>query len=209
MKLILVLLFPFILNAQTFVKESKEIESFVPEGWLLISSAKGDINKDNLEDACCIIQKKMEKDAQFAPRTLLILLKTNHNSYKLDLVSTTAIEARDSFDKESSVEIANGVVKVGINLIRNGATNWTYIFRYQNNDWYLVGVTLESGNAEFLLKHDFNLSTGKLIVYEKFDNDPKKNLNLVLFHKMKILPKLRNPDLSLLEFKIKGREYSF
>lgn len=136
------------------------IADFVPSGWTILDSAFGDLNNDNRNDAVIILQKKdsvllvnSDKDTVLTqPRILLILFR---NSIGTALYLK---EQNDSFilrndspnmdDPYQEMKIQNGILKISFQLFYNSGswyiTNSSYKFRFQNNQFYLIGADISS-----------------------------------------------------------------
>lgn len=39
-------------------RKGQQVKDFIPDGWMILDSATGDLNKDNLQDAVIILQHK-------------------------------------------------------------------------------------------------------------------------------------------------------
>jgi hypothetical protein len=149
----------------------KTLQSFIPKGWKLFEKAEGDLNKDGLADTAAVVEEDRRWEIQDfgnAPgRILIILLKQKDGSFKLGISSlTTVLKADeggvfgDPFDR---ISIKGGVLSLGFYGGSNYRWGYTYKFRFQNNGWFLIGVTqynIYTGTGEYTTK-DFNLSTGK------------------------------------------------
>ena len=67
--------------------QGKDIESFIPSGWTLLDSAKGDLNNDKCEDVALVIQCKdsvFDEDSILTqPRMLLIIFYNKAKTIRL------------------------------------------------------------------------------------------------------------------------------
>src|SRR4026209_2700145 len=72
--------------------KGKQVKDFIPAGWMILDSARGDLNKDNLPDAAIILQHKdsisivkdIEDTVIIRPRILILLFKNKaDNSFEL------------------------------------------------------------------------------------------------------------------------------
>lgn len=159
-------------------KTKDDINSVVPSGWgILIKDApviaEGDLNKDGIKDVATIIEQ-IESERDEAPsRALLIAFGTKDNSYSLSIIADKVILKADEGgiwgDPFESLSIERGSVVVS----DYGGSNWRWYnkfrFRYQDNDWYLIGATMGeyfAGNAtqEEANEEDYNLLTGDYII---------------------------------------------
>ena len=130
-------------------KNGKSFESFVPKGYEVLGNAKGDLNKDSLEDVVMVLKSVKENDDDsisdaLPPRILVILLRTN-NGYALSATSNTTVLCRTcggAFgDPFENIQIEKQVITIS----HYAGSNWrwalTYKFRYQKDNWYLIGKT--------------------------------------------------------------------
>lgn len=147
-------------------------ESFVPKGWHILEQAVGDLNKDNLPDLAVVIESDVtvknlkETDNDQNPRILWVAFKQTDGSYKLSVQSNESIllsnEGGVFGDPWAGLVIERGTLLV--QFYGGSADRWGYDYRwrFQNNDWALIGATYTSAsthNNQFR-KYDFNLSTG-------------------------------------------------
>ncbi|MDF2925802.1 MAG: hypothetical protein K0R57_4716 [Paenibacillaceae bacterium] len=133
--------------------------------------AEGDLNKDGIPDMAIIIEKT--EDSIEASRSLLIAFGTKEQTYLLSILAEHVILSEseggvfgDPFD---SMEIDRGSVVVSDYGGSNVRWYHKYRFRFQDNDWYLIGATtgtnylisdaIGMGNSE----DDYNLLTGDFI----------------------------------------------
>jgi hypothetical protein len=150
--------------------------SLIPAGWHILEShapvkAEGDLNKDGIPDMAIIIEKT--EDSIEASRSLLIAFGTKEQTYLLSILAEHVILSEseggvfgDPFD---SMEIDRGSVVVSDYGGSNVRWYHKYRFRFQDNDWYLIGATtgtnylisdaIGMGNSE----DDYNLLTGDFI----------------------------------------------
>ena len=126
------------------------------------------MNKDGFPDVAMVIERA--EGGLEAPRSLLIAFGTKENTYSLSILAEHVILSAgegDVFgDPFSGLSIDRGSVVV--RDYGGSITKWyhTYRFRFQDNDWYLIGATmgtifpiseeLEMGVDE----DDYNLLTG-------------------------------------------------
>lgn len=154
--------------------DNKDINSLIPLGWAILMKdepvvVQGDLNKDGIKDVATVIEE-LEFDTEDAPlRALLIAFGTANDSYTLSIIADKVILPSDSGgvwgDPFDSLQIERGTIVVS----DYGGSNWRwynkYRFRFQDNDWYLIGATMgeyytgtqtpDTGNEE-----DYNLLTG-------------------------------------------------
>ena len=123
----------------------QKAEDFVPAGWSVIAKAEGDLNGDGVTDTVLAIEDTKTGEADFHPRSLLILLQNKTGDYELSIRSDTVIphanEGGIFGDPFSGISIEKG--SVAIDAYGGSAWRWSYSyqFRYQNAGWYLIGQT--------------------------------------------------------------------
>ena len=165
------------------VSGGEGVSDFVPAGWQIIDSvAYGDLNKDGLKDAAFVIQfkdtltewmynfetQKYDIEEQSTPRILVILFQHKDGWFHLAAQNNDFILRFDeggAFGEPfNGLEIKNGALS--ISFYGGSRERWgaKYIFRFQDNDWFLIGATSEVrdanlGDSEY---SDYNFSTKKM-----------------------------------------------
>lgn len=179
---------PLSTETEDHSEKKNDIYSLIPSGWRLLSKEKpvfveGDLNKDGLNDAAAVIEKlKSEMDGS-PQRALIIAFRNKDNSYKLSIIADQIILKADEGgiwgDPFDSISIDRGSVVIS----HYGGSNWrwssTYRFRFQDNDWYLIGATTGEyfiGNAakEEAKEQDYNLLTGDYMIKETNESGTTK-----------------------------------
>ncbi len=186
--IIITLSFLYCLNNKVVSAESKisnptdiqiqasgnNLDDFIPKDWKLISKVKGDLNKDKLKDIAAVIEYTGnymdDEEERGKPRVLFIILQKKDGSYKLAVQSANLIMREgeggvfgDPFD---GMVYNKGTIV--ISFYGGSAWRWgyTYRFRYQNKDWYLIGKTelsenVNTGESKII---DTNCNTGNQII---------------------------------------------
>lgn len=138
------------------VKSGQDILDFVPSNWEIIGKAEGDLNKDGLTDAVLIVQDTKEEKIIGTHnenlRILFILFKEKDNSgYSLNFQSNTYIpldNIENMEDRFNSVDIKKGILNFSFLYFCNAGcwemTSSTYKFRFQNNQFELIGYEDET-----------------------------------------------------------------
>jgi hypothetical protein len=156
----------------TLIKQSNSIEAFVPKGWKLLDKTSGDLNKDGLADIAGVLEPETQWEPgmeEAPPRILLIALQERGKGYRLSIQTAKAILRADEGvawgDPYESVSVDRGSLL--LNFYGGSGWRWayTYRFRYQDQGWFLIGVTevvFFTGTQEGKVK-DYNLLTGKMI----------------------------------------------
>ncbi|WP_342435510.1 hypothetical protein NSS79_17760 [Paenibacillus sp. FSL L8-0436] len=164
----------------------KDINTLIPSGWRVLIqddepvTTEGDLNKDGITDVAMIIEQLQPNTEEAPERSLLIAFGTN-DSYLLSIIADKVILKSDEGgvwgDPFESLSIDRGSVVVS----DYGGSNWRwynkYKFRFQDNEWYMIGATMGeyfSGNAtqEAADEQDYNLLTGDYII-KKTNEDGK------------------------------------
>lgn len=162
-------------------------ESFVPKGWHVHEKAEGDLNKDNLPDIAAVIESDKpvknlkEADNEQTPRLLLIAFKQTDGSYKLSIQSNESImlsnEGGVFGDPWEGLSIERGTLLV--RFYGGSSSRWSYAYRwrFQNNDWFLIGATYTASSTHdgSYEKYDFNLITGATEISKGVGEDEKGN----------------------------------
>jgi len=188
MKQLFTLIFLFLLGVvwgqkfsyPSIKKQGSTVADFVPQGWKILDSASGDLNKDKLVDFAVILQhkdgikilKSEEGDSETVttqPRMLIILFRCNSsNKYMLKEQNNSFILNNDNSTMEEpyqSIKIINGALRLDFQLFSNMGswfiTSSSYIFRYQNNDFFLIGAEYKSFNRanQDYEDYSYNFST--------------------------------------------------
>lgn len=167
MKHLLTLLFLLnfaLLFGQTFSypkikNEGISIKDFIPKGWTIRDSVSGDLNNDKNNDWVIVLQLKdsvtlVKHDGNYTdtvltqPRMLLILFHdTSSEKFLLTEQSNSFILNHDNSnmsDPYQSIKIEKGILQISFQLFYNMGswliTNTSYKFRYQDNNFVLIGA---------------------------------------------------------------------
>ena len=199
----------FNLLAENFPQKASKIEDFIPKGWKKLIVEKGDLNKDKIDDVVLLIQKNDPKNfreaksgymympienANFNPIIVLVLLKDKDSQYNLIAKNDKGFivsegkaheEVLQSIEDSNSITIKNNTLRIYtyFEAIRGGSSS-TYIFRYQNNKFELIGLEITEGGTygddmEFNT-YSLNFSTKKLIKTKetsKLGSDEKSKID--------------------------------
>ena len=188
----------FNLLAENFPQKASKVEDFIPKGWKKLIVEKGDLNKDKIDDVVLVIEKNDPKNfkkiedssrsnpVNFNPRIILVLFKDKNSKYTLvakndknfivspGYASEEGLESLDSPDYDDNlskaVTIKNNILHIfTLADYVKYATSTTYIFRYQNNRFELIGLDAQSilGDTEYANTRNYslNLSTKKVIIH--------------------------------------------
>jgi hypothetical protein len=133
----------------------KTITDFIPAEYDTLVTASGDLNKDKSSDYAIVLKSKKEEtfdpsinDSDSLPSRLLIILFKSDKGYRLAGKTDKLIMCSQCGgifgDPFEGIEIVNGILTV--NHYGGSAWRWSYThkFRYQQNDFYLIGQTNHS-----------------------------------------------------------------
>ena len=150
------------------------INDFIPEGWHVLDSTFGDLNKDNIPDCAFVIESDSimkEVDEGFEedrrPRILAVLFRQKNGSYVLSVQANRVVLRSNEgvyFDPWAGMEVNRESLL--LHYYAGGWWRWSgrYRFRFQNGRWYLIGATYlsyHSGSGE-MKSYDYNLLTGDM-----------------------------------------------
>ena len=194
--------------AQKIVPQAKNKDYFVPKGWKIYEFAVGDLNNDNLEDYCGIIENR--NNSSHPLRTIFIAFRTKNNDLVLQSKSESLIPVDQSFNISSEISISNDVLIINTDWLgKGGRTEWKYVFKYKSKNFKLIGAEYMSGNAEEIIVYDYNLVTGSLLIRETHDKEPTKNRNMEIKRKMKNLPEFQSFKYEGLKLKVEDENLIF
>ncbi|MBC7829669.1 MAG: hypothetical protein H7122_18140 [Chitinophagaceae bacterium] len=169
-----------------------KLSDFVPLGWSILDSAKGDLNKDGINDAAIILEyndsitfvKSREDTVLTQPRMLLILFKTAlDNNFRVAAQSNSFILNHDSpamDDPYQELKIDKGVLRIRFHMFYNigswYVTNTSYKFRYQQGEFILIGADYYSFHRASLdfEEYSYNFLTKKRSFTKGNDNKGTK-----------------------------------
>jgi len=150
------------INAQDFPVKGNSIDDFIPQNWQVIITEKGDLNKDNIDDAVVVIEDTNPENfipndgfgtdtLNINPRILLVLFKEKNGDYKLITKNKNGfIPSENEEDSpcladplEEGIEIEKGVLKIQLTYWLSCGSYYTstkkYTFRYQKEHFELIG----------------------------------------------------------------------
>jgi len=170
-------------------EKKNDIYSLIPSGWEVLNKeekqalVEGDLNKDGFNDVGAVIEEIKSQTDEAPQRALLIAFGNEDNNYSLSIIADHVILKADEGgvwgDPFDSISIDRGSIVV----CHYGGSNWrwfnTYRFRYQDNDWYLIGATTGeyftgSATEEEANVQDYNLLTGDYIIKETDESGKQK-----------------------------------
>ncbi len=184
-------------------KSNKTVQEFVPPSWKLLDSISGNLNGDQIKDLVAVLEYKdtisESRPNGFTivtnPRILLIFFKSNSGFLELKLQHNTFL-FRNGEDMGTEaypiLSIKNKVLSIHYDLFHDYPT---YKFRYQNNDFYLIGATIKGIHGGNWSEADINFST-RNFYKTSYYIDNEKNKKLEHLHLRELKP------LKFLDFKM-------
>ncbi|MDI9872893.1 hypothetical protein [Flectobacillus rivi] len=139
-------------------RQKENPTEFLPKGFFVYETIRGDLNRDGIED-CILIIKGTDKNKIITDkysgqldrnrRGIIILFKKN-NHYELVLKNQDCFSSENEdggvyFAPELSIEIKNGNLTASYGHGRYGS--WSYKFKYKNGDFELIGYDANSNRG--------------------------------------------------------------
>lgn len=156
---------------------------FIPQGYELFSRCEGDLNKDGKPDVVLMIkgtEKSKWVDDEYRGRLdrnrrgLVILFKRD-GGYELIAENDECFSSENEdggvyYAPELSLEINKNTLVLHYAHGRYGY--WQYIFRYQNNDFELIGYYGSSNRGPIVVNiTDVNFSTRTCVYKDNINSD--------------------------------------
>ena len=168
-------------------KTGVDITKFVPDGWKIEMQAKGDLNKDGIDDMVLVLRENNPKNMiknddpgenplDTNPRVMVVLFGKKDGGYNLIEDNHTLIPRRTDpviLDYltgvgAGGVDIQQGALTVKMSIFSSagswGMSSISYTFRWQNNKFELIGydsTTTNRASAE-IRSININYSTRKV-----------------------------------------------
>jgi len=179
--IIIAIFFPSIVYGQT--KQEKEPSDFLPTGYVIFEKIDGDLNKDSLVDCVLIIKgtdkSKIIKDEYRGEldrnRRGIIVLFNRNSHYELAVKNNDCFSSENEdggvyYAPELTLEIYKGNLKILYGHGRYGY--WSYTFRFQNNDFELIGYDLSANRGPVVNKTiSINFLTKKKQINENINQN--------------------------------------
>ncbi len=168
--------------------KGKSMSEFVPNGWYVMESVKGDLNKDSLPDIALILGKKvptmktsgLSTNSYSHPRIFVIITQNKDKTYKKSVQSNDAVAAygyKQSFDWYDHMKIEKGTLLFDYSeKMHSTFRGYQYKFAYQKGGWFFTGLTTSKlvpneHIAETII--DTNFQTGDIVTKEIVDGKIK------------------------------------
>ena len=214
------LFFPIVLLF-IFKSYSQSLENFIaPKNAEKLVQVEGDLDKDGVDEIVYAYQSNIpDIDSSFVRE--IYICKNVNGQIKLWKKNNSILWKTGDFgnDREhnADLKILNYTLILEQTFYSNARSSSRYksIFRYQNNDWYLIGSNCFSAvNCLFEAEDDINFSTKKVIIKQTAtlcdDSISKdKDQNFSFRYPFKRLPKMDNFIPGKIFLKIPGKDQTF
>ncbi|MCH5599189.1 hypothetical protein [Niabella ginsengisoli] len=146
--------------------EATSLEDFTPKFWKLKQTALGDLDNQPGDEAAIVYETPVPGDLGFAQA--LAIFKKTENKWKLWHQSFSPVLGTQNGgmmgNPFESISISNRTIIIHHFGGSRQKWNYTHIYRYQNNDWYLIGAGVHFGApCDYFVGLDYNLSTGNIV----------------------------------------------
>ena len=186
---------------ETTPKPIPPFEMDIPKGHTLINQASGDLNKDSIEENIVVLNTGQSGD--FGEERIILIFKAQDGAWKLWHRSSGAIMSSENGgmmgDPFNSINVERGALV--IKHFGGSSSKWdlTHRFRYQNDDWELIGFTSIGTYFTEFETFDYNLTSGN-VIYKKEEIDGKGDVKKVVENKNFISKMEKLPSMDDFEF---------
>ena len=148
-----------------------------PVGYVFLASAKGDLDKDGQDEKAVVYDTGRQTD--YGSEREIQIFKKKDTGWELWHKSVGPVMGSEQGgvmgDPFEGLSIENGSLVLSHFGGSREKWHYTHRFRFQNNDWQLIGATVNNGApCDYFEDFDYNLSTGK-IDYKKTTEDCEKS----------------------------------
>lgn len=183
-----------------------DIDYFQIGQFEILEKITGDLDKDGVDETVVAYDTHMEGEMG-SERTIYIYKATEGGGWEEWITSTRAIMPSESGgmmgDGFDGIEIIKGVLHVRHWGGSREKWSYTHKYRFQNGDFYLIGVTSTSGApCDYWEDFDYNLSTGQVNFKREHESCPDEDyksdateFNSDFEVKLDELPKFKNIEL--------------
>lgn len=196
----------------------------IPVNYSIISSVRGNLDNDTTSELVVAYDTAPVNDTSYesTPRMLIIYKLKNNTWIKWKESKQALLGSRDGGmmgDPFDNIVIENKILKIS----HFGGSSWkwntTDIYRFQKNDFYLIGFTSYFGkHCEEWEDEDVNLSTGKIVVTheeEKCDStyapidEPNKKVSETTYKKGIIITLEKRHERDIVVITPKGKHHIY
>lgn len=182
----ILILFFSIFATFTIQSQIKNVEDFIPKGYVLYDTMYGDLNKDKLEDCILIIKgtnkekivtNRFDEIVDRNRRGIIILFK-NESGYRkvienLDCFYSENEDGGAYYPPQLSFKVVRGNLIIHYAHGRYGW--WKYTFRYQDSNLKLIGYDYTNGGAVTNYETSINFLTKKKLYRENINEESEGN----------------------------------
>lgn len=192
---------------------------FIPSGWTIRDTVVGDFNKYSLKDIAVVIETEQPlvfedttcfSSHPYHPKMLIVLLRQSNKTLQLSAKATKlfgncnwGVQGFDPFDK-----ITERRNTLGITFLTGGTSRnqLSYYFRFQNNDWYLIGAESfqywagHTDGKDAYYNERINLVTGEKETYNEDHKGNRNSYKKTTFEKKSLIKMTDLDDNSAIPF---------
>ncbi|MDH6251270.1 ribosomal protein L21 [Chryseobacterium sp. H1D6B] len=206
--------------------QAQNLKDFtVPKGYTEIVNIKGDLDKDGKDETVIAYTTNKKNKSEFNDgyQREFYILKNNGGKLKIwQKNSSVLFPSNLGFYPEDNglpeFEIKNNclIISQQFNTNSRHTASYTSTFRFQNNDFYLIGSVYKfDDTCEFNFLTEINFSIGKGVVDEQYsscsddEKVPEKNFHKEFTYKFKALPKMNTFTTGATSLKIPNSDKYF
>lgn len=159
-----------------------------------IYQVKSDLNRDGRTDLVIVKADTLDKHH---PYLLEIFFAKGGGGYSCVFRSRNTIMARfPTGDQQGKLLLEQLKVTNGILIFTNQRIrgNMTHKFRYQNENFELIGYTERNAGVARIDCRAVNLLTGRQVAWQELYERDGKTSQMISYKKFKVLPKLQDFD---------------
>jgi len=176
MRIALALVLAVLVDASAFADAPAPWAGFVPQGFHVVDTIRGDLNHDGQDDVILLVKaddpagvvtndfgKRVDRN-----RRGLVIAFRDHDGYKLALKNPTVFSSENEdggvyYPPELSVEVARGSLVLHYAHGRYGY--WRYVFRWQQGGFTLIGYDRSEDRGPVVeTVTSINVATGKKVM---------------------------------------------
>jgi len=148
------------------LKKSRSLSDFTPKFWKLKETQSGNLDEDSHEEAVCVYETPV--NGEIGSEQSLAIFKKQGDYWILWHQTTNPIlsTAHGGMmgNPFAGISIKNKTIIVDHFGGSRQKWNYTHRYRFQNNNWYLIGATVKYGApCDYFESLDYNLSTGDAV----------------------------------------------
>lgn len=158
---------------------SQNLQDFkVPPNYQLVQKVEGDLDNDGINETVYAYNTATKQGEKGMKRILYITKKVNGKMKLWKMNSSVLWSSEDcgfyaSEGVPLEMEIKRNTLSISQTFNHNSRHSSTYksIFRYQHEDWFLIGSTHHDfDNCDFDFSYDVNFSIGKVIIDKTYSS---------------------------------------